>query len=148
MRRPRTRREARVALAAARRCWRAGRRDEAVTLAARCGPALDDRAWRSFLPWLDRAPTPALADRVARELFGAMVRRDHTWLRVLAHWAGMPSARRRRASVLAVLDRVRLMHDREAGEALLAAIGRDRAAGVRGATAELQTLLTRVGPAV
>ena len=142
MRRPRTPREAAIALGLARRCWRAGRREEAVDLASRCGPALDDRAWRSFLPWLDRAPTRALADRVAREVFGAMVRRDRAWLRVLAHWAQMPSVRRRRASVLAVLDRVRLMHDREAGEDALAAAAGDRAAGVRSAVAELRALLS------
>lgn len=141
MRRPTTRRAAVVALAEAKRLWRTGRRDEAVTLAARCGPALDDRAWRSFLPWLDRAPTEALADRVAREIFGAMVRRDRSWLRVLAHWAGLPSVRRRRASVLALIDRVRLMHDDEAGRDHLEALAGERSALVRAALSDLRAFL-------
>jgi hypothetical protein len=137
VKRPRSAAEARTALAKAAKAWSAGDRAGAVDLAASCGPWLDERQWEAWRKRMDACRDDATSDRIAREVFGAMVQHDFTWLRVLRHWALSPKSGRRRAAVLAVLGRVRRMQDGEAGASILEAFRGEKDARVREALEEL-----------
>lgn len=75
---------------------------------------LDDSHWNVFKTWMEDVRTVDHCDRMARELLGAIVTRDRTFVRVLRHWARSENVWVRRAAVLGVFLRARQMSDIEA----------------------------------
>jgi hypothetical protein len=145
VKRPRNAAEGKAAIAKAAKAWSDGDREEAVALASACGPWLDEAQWKAWQKRLDACRGGETADLIARQIFGAMVQHDFTWLRVLRHWALSEKPARRRAAVLAVLGRVRRMQDGEAGDSILEAFRGETDERVLEALAELKSARAALG---
>lgn len=100
---------------------------EALALQSRF---LRDEHWDLLRSWAESGLPQDQADLLGRELLGALVRRDRSWLRVLKHWALSTDPALRRISVMAVVSRVARMADVEAGLEMAEALVHERSASV------------------
>ncbi len=75
---------------------------------------LNSSHWPLFKGWMEEVRSKEHCDGIATTLIGSIVAGDHSWVRVLRHWAESPNPWFRRAAVLGVLRRGRQMGDVEA----------------------------------
>jgi len=132
----------------ARWLWRSPWHEDksvAVHLASILAPRLEDRHWKEFRRWVERARGAGHADAVAVQVLGRMVERDRTWCRVLRHWTLSPEPRVRRAAAGAVLLRTRHMGDVEAALSVCEPLMLDRSPEVREAVAAVLQQALRAG---
>lgn len=125
---------------AASELWKGGgeeERDVALGALVLLSKHLEQEHWPLFKDWIERAKLPRQVDLISRDLLGALLRRDRSWLRVLKHWALSKQVRQRRAAVLAVVPRARRMGDVEAALEIAEGSIQDAAPEVQEALAEL-----------
>lgn len=92
---------------------------------------LDEDHWKELKGWLRTVRSADHCDGLSVDLFGSLVKRDRSWIRVLKSWTLSEKVWERRASVMAVLLRTRQMGDVEAAFYICESLMRDPAPEVR-----------------
>lgn len=116
--------------------WKAGVHEEmtlALAMLSTFERHLDESHWNLLKGWMDDVRTVDHCDIIGRDLLGAIVTRDRTFVRVLRHWARSENVFVRRAAVLGVFLRTRQMSDIEAALSVCEPLMNDKEPLVRDA---------------
>lgn len=106
-------------------------RSTAIHMVAALVRRLDHDDWKALKGWLQSVKSADHCDGLSVDLFGSLVKRDRSWIRVLKSWTLSSKVWERRASVMSVLLRTRQMGDVEAAFYICESLMRDKAPQVR-----------------
>lgn len=106
-------------------------RSTAIHMIAALVRRLDHDDWKELKVWLQSVKSSDHCDGLSVDLFGSLVKRDRSWIRVLKSWTLSENVWERRASVMSVLLRTRQMGDVEAAFYICESLMRDKAPQVR-----------------